>query len=118
MFTKGFPKIFLQAVITLPFFINLLKPVVNGELFILFQRMLPQKAKNPVPKVIVFASDSINSEPDLRLYVCSFRLKIFHIKDGCSRNRHFYISIIRLCRLSKWALISPIFSRSSSKLEV
>ena len=66
----------------------------------------------------VVACGSINSEPDLRLYVSSFRSKMFHMKDGFSHDRHLYISIIRLRTFLTLTLTSPIFGRSSSKFEV
>ena len=125
-----FPKTFYKQILhvqfsTFYFFTNLLNSVVDGELIILlvrlFRKMLPLKANEtvpPIPYEDVFACGSINSELDLRLYVSSFRSKIFHIKDGFSHDRHLYISIIRLRRFLTWTLTSPIFRRSSSNLEV
>ena len=124
---ERFLKIFYKQILHVQFspfhyFTNLLNFVVDGELFILlvrlFQMMLPLKANEPVPYEDVFVCGSINSEPDLRFYDCSFRLKVFHMKDGFSHDRHSYISVIRLLRFLTWTLTSPIFRRSSSNLEV
>ena len=55
------------------FLIFLLNSIIGCEHFIefgrLFQKMLPLKAKESVPQAAVFASGSINSEPDIRLYI-------------------------------------------------
>ena len=65
--------------------------------------MLPLKANEQVPKVKVFTCGNISNDPGLRLYVSSFRSKIFLMKGGFLHDRHLYISIIKAQILIQYA---------------